>query len=90
LSKFLLYGAYVAGTLLTAFGWLGVLAQGDALQGDPRITGVVLIFAAALAFLAISAIGLRRAKRWTSYVLLSAIALEAAFCVYVVIGQFAL
>jgi hypothetical protein len=90
MSKLLPSVAYVVGTLLTALGWLCALAQGDAPQDDPRPAAIIVIFTLALALLAIPASSLRRAKRWTKYVQVCLIGLQAAFCVYVIVAEFAL
>jgi hypothetical protein len=65
---------------------------GDALvsRNDPRISSIVVIFTMALALLAVSAYGLRRAKRWVKCALFPLIGLQAAFCGYVVAVEFTL
>jgi hypothetical protein len=90
MSKLFSYAAYVVATLMMAFGWLCALAQGDAPQDNPDISGIVVLFTMALALLAISAITSRRANRWTKYLLLPLIGLQGACCLFVVVAEFKL
>jgi glucan phosphoethanolaminetransferase (alkaline phosphatase superfamily) len=82
--------AYILGTFLMFFGWLGAMAQSDAPQNDPRITSLVLGFAMALALLTLSAVLVYRGKRRFRYAQICFVGIQAAVCLYAIIAEFAL
>ena|ERR1039458_3830464 len=82
--------AYVIGTLLMAFGWLCALAQGDAPQQQPRIAGIVMVFAIAAALLSVPAIHLWRARRMPQLLLVAVIGIQALICLYAIAAEFTL
>ena len=82
--------AYIFGTLLMAFGWLCGLARGDASPQEPRISGMVCIFAVALALLTVPGVRLWRAGRGPLVPLMVVISIQALSCVYVIAVEFTL
>jgi hypothetical protein len=82
--------SYVLSLCLVSFGWLCLLAQGDAQPGQPRIAGIVLIFVIALLLLVLPAALLREAKRGVREILLVLLSIQAIVCVYVIFGEFTL
>lgn len=91
--------AYIIAMLLMAFGWVCAAVQGDALCAlthpdapppDPRIAGIVIIFAASLALLVVPAVRLWRAKRIPALLMSLPVGLQAVFCLYVIAMEFTL
>jgi hypothetical protein len=84
------YIYYIVGTFLMTFGWLCALAQGDAPQQQPRIGGIVVIFAIALALLSLSACRLLRMRRVPQIVMAFGVGVQALVCLYVIAIEFTL
>jgi hypothetical protein len=79
--------AYALGTVLMVFGWLGAQVQGDAAQGHPGTSGIVVAFGAALGLLTPAATSLWRTRRGFRAPLLAAVGLQALICLYVIAAE---
>jgi hypothetical protein len=73
-----------------AFGWLCALAQGDAPPEQPRIAGILMIFASALASLSLPAIRSLRARRAPQILMALVVGFQILVCLYVVAIEFTL
>ena len=73
-----------------AFGWLCALAQGDAPQQEPRIAGIVLIFALALGLLSLPAVRLLGTRRVPQILILLGVGVQALLCLYIIAIEFTL
>ena len=82
--------AYIIGTFLMAFGWLCALVQGDAPQHQPRIAGIVIIFAAAAVLLSVPTMHLWRSRRMLKILLMVVVGSQTLFCLYVIALEFTL
>ena len=73
-----------------AFGWLCALVQGDAPPEQPRIGGIVMIFAIALASLILPAIRSLRARRAPRILMALVVGFQMLVCLYVIAIEFTL
>lgn len=90
ISKSLALVTYILGTLLMAFGWLCAMAQGDATQKAPRITGVVVVLVLALASLVPAAVRLWQTRHLIQMVLLGVVGIQAIACLCAIAAEFML